>query len=153
MTHSNETKTLTWKSGLDRKVDALIFSLLTLSGRGKGNPSATYVVDADSMDNVAAIHGRIDPDLYGEVLTYVGYLYNIALIAPEVENTGHAVLAALNRLNYPNIYQRYQLTPEGWMQTQQLGWSTNMKSKPQMVAVGRKLFNQLGPVQNRLLRK
>jgi len=113
-------------------------------GEAKGNPSATYVVDADSMDNVAAIHGRIDPDLYGEVLTYVGYLYNIALIAPEVENTGHAVLAALNRLNYPNIYQRYQLTPEGWMQTQQLGWSTNMKSKPQMVAVGRKLFNQLG---------
>lgn len=122
-------------------------------GQAKGNPSAAYCVDMDSMDTVAALHGRFDPDLYGETLTFVGYLYNIALIAPEVENTGHAVLAALNRLNYPNIYQRYQLTPEGWMQTQQLGWSTNMRTKPQMVAVGRKTFNMLAASPKQIANK
>ncbi len=122
-------------------------------GEAKGNPSAAYIVEQESMDVVAALHGRIDPDLYGETLTYLGYLYNIALIVPEVENTGHAVLAALNRLNYPNIYQRYQLTPEGWMQTQQLGWSTNMRTKPQMVAVGRKVFNMLSASPEQIARK
>lgn len=112
-------------------------------GEAKGNPSSAYIAEEDTMEVAAHIHGWIDPDQYGEILTFVGYIYNIALLAPEVENTGHAVLAAINRLNYPNVYQRYQLTPEGWMETQQLGWSTNMRSKPQMVAVGRKVFNQL----------
>ena len=110
-------------------------------GQAKSNPSAAYCFKADTMEVVAAIHGKIDPDLYGEYLTYVGYLYHIAIVAAEVENTGHAVLSALNRLNYPNIYQRYRLTPEGWTETDQLGWSTNTQSKQWMVGVGRKLFN------------
>lgn len=113
-------------------------------GNAKSNPSAAYCFKIDTMEIVAAIHGKIDPDLYGEQLSYVGYLYGIAIVAPEVENTGHTVLAALNRINYPNIYQRYRLTHEGWTETEQLGWSTNTQTKQWMVGVARKLFNMNG---------
>ncbi len=112
-------------------------------GDGKSDPACAYVIDADDGEVCATIHGQIEPDYYGEVLTWIGYLYNVALLVPEVESMGHAVLASINRENYPNVYQRYDLKPEGWIQSNQLGFSTNRKTKPQLIACGRKYFNTI----------
>lgn len=110
-------------------------------GKKKSNPSAAYVYKLQNMHIVAAIHGLIETDPYGDYLMRVGHMYNTATLAPERNQTGVAVLNKILQENYPLVYQKHRLTPQGWEETDTIGWVTDVQSKPWIVALMRKMLN------------
>lgn len=53
---------------------------------------------------VAHWHGKIDPDLFGQLLVALAIRYNHAWLIPENNNMGNTVIAAMLRKNYKKIY-------------------------------------------------
>jgi hypothetical protein len=116
-------------------------------------PGAKYVIGADIAEGlisgdftccdvlklpfgeqVAQIHGKIDPDTFGEILNYLGRYYNKALIGVEANNHGLTTITSLKRLNYPNQYQREKLDSSGHgKKVKQAGWLTTKKSKYKII--------------------
>jgi hypothetical protein len=92
-----------------------------------GDYSAGPVYD-ENEDMVALWHGHIDPDLFADQLELLGLYYNEAVIAPEENNQG---LAVINRLkeNYWNIYKRTTYDKTTDTEKEQLGWWTSEKTK------------------------
>jgi hypothetical protein len=101
-------------------------------GIESGDFSTAFVIDSD-LNQVASFHGHLDPDLFGKLLCKIGAHYNNAILAVEVNNHGHATMAKMKDLNYPNIYYRMVLDELTNEMTQKLGWQTNVKTKMRML--------------------
>jgi hypothetical protein len=70
-----------------------------------GDASVGYVIDAETGEDVAVIHGQIDDDIFAKRLDYIGRWYNEALLGPQVNNMGHSVVnTLLNVTFYPTLY-------------------------------------------------
>ena len=110
-------------------------------GVSGGAYSYISVVDALSWDQVACLHGHLDPDQVAEEMALAGRWYHDAgrpaLLVPEANNHGAATVAVLKRSSYP-IGQIYRQPILGDIkkagQTQKLGWSTTAKSRPLMIS-------------------
>ena len=99
------------------------------------DPSCIDVWDHESGEQVAQWHGHIDYDLIGDLVQMIGRLYGhvdnirdveeiyLPTACVELNQHGYTVVADLKKLNYP-MYEYKSNEP---------GWSTNTKSKPQMV--------------------
>lgn len=85
------------------------------------------------FEQVAAYKGHLDPDLFGRFLVSLAKFYNQALIAPELNNHGHATLAAIKNAEYYNIYQRVVSDKLGDDIQEKVGWLNNKKSKMKML--------------------
>ena len=109
------------------------------TGKANSNPSAAVVMDCETQGIVAVLHGRIDPETYAHYLARIGAYYNYAVVAPEQQQTGYAVIAPLEKI-YSNIHQHHKLRPEGWKEMDSLGFSTDRETRPYMVQLGRKLL-------------
>ena len=73
--------------------------------RGDGADYSTFVVfDVNSSEVVADFKAKIPPDHFAQVLAEAGRRYNNAVLAPESNTYGYAVLMKLNELKYPAIY-------------------------------------------------
>lgn len=97
--------------------------------------SAGFVLNRVTMEQVAAWHGRIDPDMFGAELCKAGHYYNKAWLSPEINACGLATLLVIRRANYPHIYQR-QRPEEGVIEGQEaptLGWRTTTGTRDQMI--------------------
>lgn len=110
-------------------------------GKEKSNPSSALVYELESMRIVAELHGRIEPDPYGDYLMRLGNMYNVALLGPERQYSGVAVLNKILQDNYPNLYQKHRLTAAGWEETDTPGWDTNVQTKPWIIGVMRNLLH------------
>lgn len=67
--------------------------------------SAAFVGDYETHEQMAAVHGRIDPDEYAVLLNALGLYYNTAHLAVEANAVGQAVVGGLtNALLYPNLH-------------------------------------------------
>lgn len=97
-----------------------------------GDYSTASVVNKD-LEQVAVYHGHIDPDQFGAFLVRLGRYYNNALLAPEVNNHGHATLAAIKNLSYHWVYRREVKEELGQEVTDKVGWQTNTKTKMVML--------------------
>lgn len=97
-----------------------------------GDYSTAFVMDKN-FRQVAQFKGHIDPDLFGKYLVALGRQYNNALLAPEVNNHGHATLAAIKNLNYSNIYKLEIFDDMLNKMTTKLGWRTTVKTKMAML--------------------
>jgi hypothetical protein len=83
---------------------------------------------------VAQIHGKIDPDTFGDILNFLSKWYNKALLGVESNNHGHSTISRLKHLGYPNLYQREKLDSIGdGRKTKQAGWLTTKKSKYKII--------------------
>lgn len=103
-------------------------------GGGAGRDFAyAFVADADSWDQVAAFHGRPEPVEFARQLFMASVWYNDALLAPEVNNHGQAVVAALNEWRYPNLYRRRRTDQRVAAMTEMYGWETTVKSRAAML--------------------
>ncbi len=119
----------------------------------KPKPGEKYVIGADVAEGliqgdftccdvlklpygeqVAQIHGKIDPDTFGEILNFLGRYYNKALMGVEANNHGLTTITTLKRLNYANLYQREKLDSLGeGVKAKQAGWLTTKKSKYKII--------------------
>jgi len=96
-------------------------------GLNTGDFSAAYVLD-QSGEQVAALHGHGTPHSYAEKLDKLGRRYNNALLAPERNNHGHAVLSTLMfELDYPTLYKHEDYDSSSG---ERPGWVTSSKTKP-----------------------
>lgn len=98
-------------------------------GLEHGDYSSFDVLDSWGQQ-VAHWHGHIDTDLFGQVISQVGKLYNFAYVGVERNNHGHAVINKLNDLMYPNMHIQTQLDDKNDKRTRKYGWHTNQASKP-----------------------
>lgn len=100
-----------------------ILSADVAEGLEHGDFCAAHLVDAETWEEMAHLHGHWEPDEYGALLAQLGTVYD-AVIAPERNNHGHAVLLKLNTLGYRRIY----VAADG-----RYGWLTNDLTKTGMI--------------------
>jgi len=76
-------------------------------GNADGDFSSATVMSRRRQMQVATVHGHLgefESDAYGYRLQQMGYKYNTALIAPEINAYGLAVVEWLLKVKYPNLY-------------------------------------------------
>jgi len=89
------------------------------------------VIRVKDLTTVAKYRGRIDPDQFAHIMDKLGRYYNFALLGPEVNNHGLAVVQRLRDLFYPNIYKRESGLDEVFeTPTAKFGWKTTAITKP-----------------------
>ena len=87
------------------------------AGYRGGDYSAAAVLSRDSLRVAACWHGHMEPELYGRELVNLARWYNRALLIPEANNHGIAVLGELRRAGYGHVYRRRDGEP-GFLTTQ-----------------------------------
>jgi len=97
-----------------------------------GDFSVADVIRVKDMKTVARFRSQlIDPDQFAHVLDKLGRFYNWALIGPEVNNHGLAVIQRLRDLFYSNLYKRESGLDEVFeTPTSKFGWKTTTITKP-----------------------
>lgn len=103
-------------------------------GLPEGDYSAAYVLDHETGEDVAILHGHIDDDRYGWQLDWLGRYYNLALLGVEINNLGHSVVnVLLNYSFYPNIYYHDSYNSESGTNETKPGWPTTAVTRPILV--------------------
>lgn len=97
-----------------------------------GDFSVADVIRVRDMKTVARYRSQmIDPDQFAHILDKLGRFYNFALIGPEVNNHGLAIVQRLRDLFYSNIYKRESGLDEVFeTPTSKFGWKTTTITKP-----------------------
>lgn len=103
------------------------------AGIAGGDYAAVSVVEAVTRRQVAELHGHIEPDLLGRELALLGQYYNNALIVPEANNHGAAVIAALRNDCYPRIYRRRSINKVTGGSSREYGFLTTCRTKPLLI--------------------
>jgi len=102
------------------------------SGLESGNCSAAVVLDRNTKEQVAELHGRWRPDVFAHLLSALAAIYGKPKLAVENNNHGLATLLVLrNELHYLWLYYHVDgLRPGSRLE---LGWPTNSRTKPLMI--------------------
>lgn len=96
--------------------------------------SALTVIDKMTGREVARfVSDQIQPDLFARKMVKAAEYFNNAIIVPEINAHGIAVLNELQKLGYPNIFRQryYDHVSRQW--SRRLGWKTTRMTKPLMV--------------------
>lgn len=93
-------------------------------GLEHGDYSGGVVIDPETWEEMADLHGRWEPDEFAKHLATLGHAFGTAEIIPERNNHGHAVLLALKTAAYPRIALGRDERP---------GWRTDVQTKPQSI--------------------
>jgi phage terminase large subunit len=103
-------------------------------GLESGDYSAAYVIDVETGEDVAVLHGHMDADVYARQLDALGRYYNTALLGVEINNMGHSVVnVLLNYTFYPNLYHHDQYNADSGKNDSKPGWPTNTVTRPILV--------------------
>jgi terminase large subunit-like protein len=108
------------------------------TGRGL-DFTAAYVCDLSSLNIVAELHGKIDPDVAAEQLHFLGRWYNTARIAVELGGGfGDAIIIPLRdgkrgRRPYPKLYRHVQDDRPDFKQNITYGFPITTKTRPVLV--------------------
>jgi len=102
-------------------------------GLAHGDASAACVLDKETGEQVAELHGRVPPGRFARLLDALGRYYKWAQLAVERNNHGHTVLDTLENITgYPRLYSCSGYDQSG-QRSERLGWHTNAKTKPVMI--------------------
>lgn len=113
-------------------------------GTIEGDYSCAQVLDRRTFEQVAVWHGKCDPDIFGRELNKLGMYYNEAMLAPENNSMGIAVVLVLRDLYYPNLYIREKAGSIEEKLLPEFGWKTDMKTKPFLItSTGRAIRDKL----------
>jgi hypothetical protein len=100
-------------------------------GTGADGCSAV-IINALSNEVVATSRdNKIRPEEFGAALIELGRFFNNALIAPERNGVGLAVIRAINDAYYENLYQHIK---DDGTRMDSDGWDTNVETRPTMLA-------------------
>ncbi len=106
-------------------------------GNADGDYSSATVLSRRGRRQVATIHGHLgefESDAYGYRLSKVGYLYHAALIAPEINAYGLAVVEWLLKEKYPNLYYHTTKGEKAKKPLRKAGWRTQSGTKELMIS-------------------
>lgn len=99
--------------------------------KGGADFCSATMIHVPTLREVATVHGRIPPVEFAEILNRLGRLYQ-AVLAPERNNHGHTVVAALKKAEYPELYHHLEYNEAG-QKFLKAGWPTNVTTRPQML--------------------
>ena len=103
------------------------------AGIAGGDYAACCVLNAATGRQVAELHGHLEPDLLGRELALLGRYYNCALIVPEANNHGAAVIAALRNDCYPRTYRRKSINKVTGGTSREYGFLTTCRTKTLLI--------------------
>lgn len=108
-------------------------------GGGGGLDSGHMVVgDVQSLDQMACFHGKPEPEEFARQMYRAGWLWNDgrspAVLAPEANEWGRAVLALLREWGYPNLWATKRFDQRRAEERVREGWLTTSASRPVMIA-------------------
>jgi hypothetical protein len=102
-------------------------------GLAHSDPSAACVLDEETGEQVAELHGRVAPGRFARLLAALGRHYQRATLGIERNNHGYTTLEVLHTtLDYPCLYYHRRYGQSGYS-GDVLGWPTNAQTKPVMV--------------------
>ena len=107
--------------------------------RGDAADYSTFqVIDTQNSEIVAEYKGKIPPDQFATLLNEAGMRYNKALLCPENNTYGYAVIMKLKELEYPNLYfknpkDRYFNWHNGDGNLHKIGFTTSAVSRNQIL--------------------
>ena len=105
--------------------------------------SVAVVLNADTMDEVAMLRVKIDPDLFAWQLASLGKWYNNAKLLVERNNHGLVTLKFLSDVHlYPDIYSEKILDERSSRSARKLGFHTTVKSKPLIIDYLKELIRE-----------
>jgi hypothetical protein len=105
-------------------------------GKEDGDYDCATVVDRDTLEELACLHGQFEIDEYADYLDQLSRIYNGWLVV-ERNNHGHAVLARLRGLDNRAIANGHDGDQ---------GWLTSSKTKPATIATLAELLRDDGMV-------
>jgi hypothetical protein len=106
----------------------------TGEGLADGDASCACVLDRVTGEQVAELHGRVAPDIFGHQLAALGRFYNYALLGVERNNHGHSTLNTLrNTIHYNRLYKHHDYDDQSGKKKTILGWPTTSKTRTPMV--------------------
>lgn len=106
-------------------------------GPGARDYASAVIVDIESWEQVAALHGKPSPTELARQLYRAGWMYGAdrpAMLAPEANNHGTAVIAHLREWRYPRLYESERIGTREQKLTGRYGWETTMQSRAHGVA-------------------
>ena len=100
--------------------------------------STFHVIDVTAAEQVAEYRGKVPPDQFAVLLAEAGKRYTNALICPENNTYGYAVVMKLVELGYTNLYYKNEKDKlnalyTGNTQISKIGFSTNAQSRGQIL--------------------
>lgn len=95
--------------------------------------SCAIIMDSEREVVATYSNDRIDPTRYGELLFYLGRMYNHALLIVESNSIGVATLAKIKDMNYPNIYYQTNLAKLDKDEGDRPGFKTSATTKPAII--------------------
>ena len=100
--------------------------------------STFHVIDTNESEVVAEYKGKIPPDQFAILLNEVGMRYSKAVVCPENNTYGYAVVMKLKELNYPNLYykkekDKYNDMYSGEASVHKIGFATTSQSRGQIL--------------------
>ena len=103
-----------------------------------GDYSAFHIIDTNESEVVAEYKGKIPPDQFALLLNEAGIRYGNALLCPENNTYGYAVVMKLLELKYPNLYykkekDKYAAMYSGESQIHKAGFTTSGQSRAQIL--------------------
>jgi hypothetical protein len=102
-------------------------------GVRNGDYSVAQVLDSKKRQ-VAVWRGHVHPDYYAEILYRLGMYFNEAKIAVEANNHGLLTVNLLyKQWNYPNVFMNIVEDKMTDVDTPNLGFITNAKTKPMII--------------------
>jgi hypothetical protein len=107
-----------------------------------GSHNYAVILDQANGEQVAEYEANCPVYLFSQALAQMGLYYNTALIAPESNYDGRAVVDFLNvRFNYPNLYRREVTDGMVLRDTEQFGFKTTSGTRQLLVDRLRFAFN------------
>ena len=131
-----------WKE--PHSTHAYFIGVDTAEGIKGGDFACAQVVDMTDLEQVAVVHGSIQPWDLAHLLAQLGKWYNTAMICIEVKSTGYAVQDYLLRtIMYPRLHPWKGKPDQIRLQPSRLwGWDTNVYSRPLLIEAGRRAINK-----------
>lgn len=102
-------------------------------GAGRDDSAFTVIDKMTGREVAHYANNRIPPDLFAKKMVKTAEYFQNAIIVPEINGLGIAVLNELQKLEYPNIFRQryYDHASKQW--TRRIGWKTTKITKPLMV--------------------
>lgn len=101
--------------------------------------SAFHVIDTDESEVVAEFKGKVPPDQFAVLLSEAGKRYNNAVLCPENNTYGYAVIMKLRDLGYKNLYFKSErdkfnaMYSTGEADISKAGFTTSGQSRAQIL--------------------
>lgn len=115
----------------------------TSEGIAGGDYASAQVLNCATMEQVASVHGHIQPYEFANLLNALGHYYKKATLCIEVNNMGYRVQDHLIREHmYPRLHQWRGRPDKIKLQMAHMyGWATNVWSRPILIGAGQRALN------------